>query len=231
MSVSSPLSQCGVIVAERLLDGDSEPALTVLSQRTPGKTVNWFTKQHPDTWTGYQKCGTSTDHQGRNCAKNAYESMLVENGGAWNLVAAFCVSQIEADLQTTDIQFGYWLASIPKGEQAYDFIKEQMADNPRWLQAHGGGQGQQFHAEDLAIALAGKSNVRYPYREGSYMSVWGLYNNQHLGSNPPRDDYGLAAGERRPCQSTTTRRPTSSCATVLLQLAINWNTDPLTYIP
>jgi hypothetical protein len=105
-----------------------------------------------------------------------------------------------------------------------------MANDPRWLIAHENGQNQQLHAEDLAIALAGSYNARSPYKSDAFISLWGLYSNKYLGSNPPRDNYGLAAGERRPCQSTTDVRHTSSCTTVLSQLGIGWTKIDLPYV-
>ena len=210
-------------MADRLLDGESRSGSTALAQRTPGQKVPWFTQKYPRVWVGIQGCGSSVAPWGLICARDAYDSMVAEGGDPYNVVAAFCISKDKC-----------YVASIPDRHQyAIDEVKRQMALNPKWLQAHGSGQNQ-LHAEDLAIATASFNGARYPYDTNggqAFVFVWGLYSGQAPLTNPPRDNYGTTAGERRPCASTAYNRPDSSCTVVLSQLGINWNTSPMNSVP
>ena len=213
--------QGAALVAERF-DGDSSNSPALASTSTSPTSViagenvprappafTWKTppsQQWDRTWTGATACQSAPSPWASIVAQDGYEKMRADGG--YNLLAVLCIFKDTC-----------YAASIPRqGSQDIGkinaFINAQIEKCPEWMKLYGtsGTSGVQFHAEDLAIALAIADGHTFPIDDSgqpkAFMAVYGLY----TGSETDR--FG-GPGPRWPCAARSGASPCTKTLTTL----------------
>lgn len=191
---------------------------------------DWFKPRWPGVWTGSVTCPNLTNTSGISLAlaTNGYNLIMrVPTEKRYNLVAAFCISGLKC-----------YMGSIPDRHQfAKNFVNQQVGRVPEWQRAFGATtDSTEFHAEDLALALAAEAGVRFPYvrqvpTNGNpvmvkgRMKVYGQYTDKIDGG----DGKG-PIGVRWPCTAADRDRRPAACFATLsaLQLVFDYQQNGLT---
>lgn len=200
--VTCALAPAGEYIAPTLANPNITLDETFLATRAPGVIQEWFQQRRfPGVWTGVIKHDAfSAEDFATARAKEAYESIMEEGGKTGNLVACLCIYR-----QTC------YVASKPTRDTK-PFILPMISLVPQWDAALGAKNSpdRDFHAEDLALAIASQRGARFPYsvslnvppspggtqpgpmKVKAFMAVYGLYKDH--------EDWAGKAGVRWPCK-------------------------------